>query len=256
MDPNSYQAHQVIRNNINNAMTSLTGTRSSDAVLQSSSHKAVSCRRGELGDRNKFGEEPKMVCSTTSLNKRHHLFAQVSSISLTQSYVLLKDRWVWGAIILSNKSFFLRKHQGLSPVSNCNHVLDARLPLEWNPMKVGHIAVVYLVSIHSVSGANVIIIRKERNVKQVQDYRDSQKNRPKPRWYFQKLLSKKNSQIHQLMVHRQRRLLVVKNIRSSKIRVKVAPVYCLLNLYAVAIQERKLPLLAKNLASGWRDCDL
>ena len=52
------------------------------------------------------------------------------------------------------------------------------------------------------------------------------------------------------MAHRQRRLLVVKNIRSSKIRVKVAPVYCLLNLYAVAIQERKLPLLAKNLASG------
>lgn len=48
-------------------------------------------------------------------------------------------------------------------------------------MKVGHIAVVYLVSIHSVSGANVIITRKERNVKQVQDYRDSQKNRPKPR---------------------------------------------------------------------------
>ena len=89
LDPNSYQAHQVIRNNINNAMTSLTGTRSSDAVLQSSSHKAVSCRRGELGATNKFGEEPKTVCSTTSLNKRHHLFAQVSSISLTQSYLLL-----------------------------------------------------------------------------------------------------------------------------------------------------------------------
>ena len=123
-------------------------------------------------------------------------------------------------------------------------------------MKAGHIAVVYLVNIHSVSGANVIIIRKERNVKQVQDYRDSQKNRLKPRWYFQKSLSKKSCQIHQLMVHRQRRRLVVKNIRTSKLRVKVAPVYCLPNLYAVVIQERKLPLLAKNLVSGWRDCDL
>ena len=52
------------------------------------------------------------------------------------------------------------------------------------------------------------------------------------------------------MAHRQRRLLVVKNIRTSKIRVKVAPVYCLLSLYAVAIQERKLPLQVKNLVSG------
>ena len=89
LDPNSYQAHQVIRNSINNAMTSITGTRSSDAVLQSASHKGVICRRGEVDGKNKFGEEPKTVCSTTSLNKRHHLFAQVSSISLTQSYVVL-----------------------------------------------------------------------------------------------------------------------------------------------------------------------
>ena len=123
-------------------------------------------------------------------------------------------------------------------------------------MKVGHIAVVYLVNIHSVSGANVIIIRKERNVKQVQDYQDFQKNRPKPRWYFQKSPSKKSCQIHQSMAHHQLRLLVVKNIRTSNIRVKVAPAYCQQNHYAVAIQERKLPLLAKNLVSGWRDCDL
>ena len=84
LDPNSYQAHQVIRNSINNAMTSITGTRSSDAVLQSASHKGVSCRRGEVDGKNKFGEEPKTVCSTTSLNKRHQLFAQVSLIYFTQ----------------------------------------------------------------------------------------------------------------------------------------------------------------------------
>ena len=166
LDPNSHQAHQIVRRNGASSGHSLAISRSSNAVLQSSKSGhtnssndvrqiSSSCKREMVKSQQTVDASPSKL--------RHNLFTQV--INCVHKKLFSSHNFLAKAPIIRFFNilsvFNFRKPQDSSLGNNFNLALDVPPLHVLSPRKAGHNVRAYLVSFCSAYDAFVINTQKK-----------------------------------------------------------------------------------------------